>query len=419
MKPKISMRRSLTDRKLLGHVLQGPSWFGWRVLLIAAAGEKLTGAERVEFKRLTGRAREPNRPCRQMICIFGRRAGKTFALAVFDCWIATLCDHRDVLTAGETGIALVISRDQRAATVTLNYIDGILRNSKILGRLIINRTADAIELSNNIRIEVRPCNKISGRGITCISVVAEEVGHWFTAVDFENPDVEILASVRPTLLTTRGPMLMASSVYAKHGVLFDSFQKYFGPDGPADILVAYGGSRDINPSLPEIEIAIELERDPVRNRAEYLSEWRDDTEGFIGRDVVEACVGDFRELAPRPGIIYFCFVDAASGSEGGDSYCVAIGHKDGDQIIIDCVREVIPPFSPSNLVSNVAVPLCKAYRVTKVWGDNYAGEYAKEPFRKAGIFYDLWPQHKSELYRDPLLPLINSKRASRCRALID
>jgi len=74
------------------------------------------------------------------------------------------------------------------------------------------------------------------------------------------------------------------------------------------------------------------------------------------------------------------------------------------------VREVIPPFSPSDTVSNVAVPLCKAYRVNKVWGDNYAGEYAKEPFRKAGIFYDLWSQHKSELYRDPLLPLINSKR---------
>jgi len=55
------------------------------------------------------------------------------------------------------------------------------------------------------------------------------------------------------------------------------------------------------------------------------------------------------------------------------------------------------------------VPLCKAYRVTKVWGDNFAGEFAKEPFRKAGVFYDLWPQHKSEIYRDALLPLINSK----------
>jgi len=37
-------------------------------------------------------------------------------------------------------------------------------------------------------------------------------------------------------------------------------------------------------------------------------------------------------------------------------------------------------------------------------------ELPKEPFRKAGIYYDLWPQHKSEIYRDLLLPLINSKR---------
>ena len=103
-------------------------------------------------------------------------------------------------------------------------------------------------------------------------------------------------------------------------------------------------------------------------------------------------------------------MDAASGSDNGDSYCISVAHKDGDQVVIDCVREAIPPFSPSAVVSDIAVPLCKAYRVTKVWGDNYAGEYAKEPFRKAGIFYELWKQHKSEIYRDPLLPLINSKR---------
>jgi hypothetical protein len=77
---------------------------------------------------------------------------------------------------------------------------------------------------------------------------------------------------------------------------------------------------------------------------------------------------------------------------------IAIGHEDSDQVVIDAVREVIPPFSPADVVSNIAVPLCKAYHVTKVWGDNYAGEFAKEPFRKAGIYYDLWKQHKSEIY---------------------
>src|SRR6516225_2875629 len=198
MKPKISMRKALSDPKVLGRALLAPSWFGWRVLLIAAAGEKLTSKERIEFKRLTGREREPGCLCRELICIFGRRAGKTLALAVFDIWLAALCDHRDVLAPGETGIALVISCDQHAATVTLNYIDGILRSSRVLSQMIANRTADAIELTSNIRLEVRPCNKISGRGITCISIIAEEVAHWFTAVDFANPDTEVLGSVRPT-----------------------------------------------------------------------------------------------------------------------------------------------------------------------------------------------------------------------------
>ena len=139
MKPKVAIRRALSDRKLLGHVLQGPSWFGWRVLLIAPAGEKLTNEERAEFKRLTGRSREPGKRCRELVCIFGRRAGKTLALAVFDCWIAALCDHRDVLAPGEIGVSLLISRDQRAAKIALDYIDGILRDSVVLRGLITNR----------------------------------------------------------------------------------------------------------------------------------------------------------------------------------------------------------------------------------------------------------------------------------------
>ena len=412
MKPKISMRKALSDPKVLGRALQGPSWFGWRVLLIAAAGEKLTSKERAEFKRLTGRAHEPGRLCRELICIFGRRAGKTLAISTFDCWIAACCDHRDVLACGETGVALLISRDQRVAKIALDYIDGILRDSPVLSQLIANRTADAIELSNRINIEVRPCNRVSVRGPSYVSVIADEVAHWFTSADFANPDVEILASARPGLMTTRGPLLMVSSAYAKYGVLYDAFCKHYGPDGAIDILVAYGGSRDLNPSLPQADIDRELEADPVRNRAEYLSEWRDDCEGFIPRDVVEACVGDYRELEPRPGIIYYCFLDSASGSDGGDSYAIAISHRESDGcIIIDAVREIVPPFSPSAVVSDVLVPLCKAYRIDgKVWGDNYAGNYPKELVAKAGLYYDLWQQHKSEIYRDPLLPLLNSKK---------
>jgi hypothetical protein len=35
--------------------MAGPSWLAWRVVLIAAMGEALTGKERAVFTRLTGR----------------------------------------------------------------------------------------------------------------------------------------------------------------------------------------------------------------------------------------------------------------------------------------------------------------------------------------------------------------------------
>jgi hypothetical protein len=53
--------------------------------------------------------------------------------------------------------------------------------------------------------------------------------------------------------------------------------------------------------------------------------------------------------------------------------------------------------------------LLKSYRVTKVTGDHYAGEFPREIFRKHCISYEVCKQPKSDLYRD-LLPLLNSGR---------
>jgi hypothetical protein len=70
------------------------------------------------------------------------------------------------LAPGETGVVLVISRDQCVAKVILNYIEGILRSSKLLAGLVANCTADSIELTNGISIEVRPANYRTLRGPT-------------------------------------------------------------------------------------------------------------------------------------------------------------------------------------------------------------------------------------------------------------
>src|SRR6516164_737000 len=81
MKPKVSLRRALSDRKLLGNALPGPSWQAWHILLIAAAGERLLDHEREIFRKLTGRACEPGKPVLELVAVVGRRGGKSRAVA--------------------------------------------------------------------------------------------------------------------------------------------------------------------------------------------------------------------------------------------------------------------------------------------------------------------------------------------------
>jgi len=81
--------------------------------------------------------------------------------------------------------------------------------------------------------------------------------------------------------------------------------------------------------------------------------------------------------------------------------------KDG-RAILDAVRERKPPFSPQAAVDEFAA-LLKQYRVRKVIGDHWGGEFVKEPFRLHGLSYEVADRPKSDLYRDAL-PLMNSGR---------
>jgi hypothetical protein len=51
-----------------------------------------------------------------------------------------------------------------------------------------------------------------------------------------------------------------------------------------------------------------------------------------------------------------------------------------------------------------------APRPSSLQHSQLAGEFAKEPVRAAGIAYELAKKHKSELYNDPFLALLNSTK---------
>jgi hypothetical protein len=333
MRPRISLRDALTDAALLGHVLRGPSWLPWRVVLVAAMGEALTDEERPIFTKLTSRAREPLQRVSELEVVAGRRGGKTTAMAAGATYIAACCDHTDALARGETGVLLCVAQDQRVAKKILDFCEANLSDSEILRQLIKGRTQDTIELTNNINIEVRPASFRKLRGPTYVAIIADELAFWFTDASFANPDIEVLAAVRPGLLTTGGPLIMASSPYAKMGVLWDTFRKHFGPDGAPSVLVAKGTTRDFNQTIPQGEIDRELERDRARNTAELLAEFRSDLESFVSVEVVESCIGSYYEMGPAAGVSYYGFTDPSGGSD--DSFTLSISHRDGERVVID------------------------------------------------------------------------------------
>jgi hypothetical protein len=370
-------------------------------------GEALTDEERELFTSMTGREEEPLEQIEELWAIVGRRGGKTRAAGTLAAYVGTLCDHSAVLAPGERGSIPILAASVTQAGKAFSQAVGVLEHSPDLHKLIESKTADTIRLASDIDIEVRPANFRTVRGITAVAAIGDEVAFW-QVEGTSNPDTEILNAVRPSLLTTGGPLIVISSPYAKRGELYETFRRDFGAKGDPLILVAKGPSRLFNSLLDQAKVDRAYRRDPVTAAAEYGGEFRNDVQAFIAREAVEACVSaEVFERPYLPGITYKAFADPSGGAN--DSFTLAIAHRVGECAVLDLIRERKPPFSPEAVVEEYCQTL-KAYGIREVVGDRYAGEWPPEQFRKHGITYTTSELTKSELYRS-LLPRLNSGQA--------
>ncbi|TXH81185.1 MAG: hypothetical protein E6Q77_08630 [Rhizobium sp.] len=408
MKIITSLREALDDDRLLGQAIAGESWAIWRALLMGIMGEPLTPAERELFALVTGRSQEPDERVEEFWGIMGRRSGKTRAIATLCSYLSTCVDWTDCLATGERGVLPVLAASTTQAGRAFMHITGILQNSPDLAEMIEGEpTSDCIQLSSLVDITIHPANFRTVRGITAIAAVADELAFWHVEGS-KNPDHEILDALRPSLDTTEGPLLVISSPYARRGELFSTYDNHYGEKGDKLILVAKGASKTLNSTLKQSRIDRAYARDHAKASAEYGAQFRTDIEAFVSLDAVKNCVSlKVLERLPAPGTTYHAFVDPSGGS--ADSFTLAIGHQEGDNAILDLLREERPPFSPEGVVSRYCADL-KRYGISEVTGDRYAGEWPREQFRKHGITYEPSARPKSELYGD-LLPMLNSGRA--------
>ncbi len=409
MKPLVSMRDALADPHLFGALLGGPTWRAWRTILIAAMGEALDADERVIFEKLTGRAAEPLERVEQLVCVIGRRGGKSRAASVLAVYLAALCDHSAATVPGETPVILCLAQNQRQGQVSFGYISAVFDSTPLLAEMIASRTADSLMLTNGVSIEIRAASFRGLRGVTALAVLADESCFWRSDETSRNADSEILDAVRPALATTGGPLVLISSPYSKRGETYAIYKRHYGPAGDPLILVAQGASRDFNESLPQRVVDRAMEADAASASAEYLGQWRADVSGWADLALIEAAV-DYGVTVRPPSTVQRLAYRAGSDPSGGarDSFTTAICHDEGNIAVLDCIVEIKAPFNPTEATEQMAAVL-SSYGLRETVGDKYAAEWVVDAFAKCGIKYRHSERDRSAIYLDAL-PMLTSGR---------
>ena len=401
----LTIDQALSDPRLLGAGLGDPAttWRTWLITLKAAFGLPLDDSEREVFAQVAGGRAAPLRRVRELWAIIGRRGGKSRMAAALAVFFA--CFLPRGWAAGEQPMVLVLAASQAQAKVVFGYCLGFLQSSPVLSKEIAEATRNEIRLKSGVVIAIHSNSFRTVRGRSLLAAIFDEVSFWRDETSSQ-PDSEVYSAVLPSLATTDGVLVGISTPYRKVGLLHAKHREYFGKDD-ADVLVISGGTKLFNPGISDAVIAAQRSADPTAAASEWDAEFRTDISGFVDREAVEACVSlDLRERAPMSSARYYAFVDPSGGS--ADSMTLAVGHREGDVVLVDALRERKPPFSPEDVVSESA-ELLKSYRVTSISGDRYAGEWPKERFRDHGISYEPAQKPKSDLYRD-LLPAINSRK---------
>jgi hypothetical protein len=401
----VTPSQAISDPNLLGRAFPGRSWDRWRACLKAMFGERLDLVERELFAEVAERA-PPQRPVKEAWLLIGRRSGKDSTAAAIGVTMA-MNDYREYLRPGEVATIACLAVSKQQARIVLSYIRASFLENPLLAPRVARETENGLELTNNIEILVLANNFRSIRGRTILCAIFDECSYWRDLdTGSAYPDVETYAAVIPAMITLPDAMLIGiTTVYRKSGLAFDKWRKHYGQDDP-DVLVVKAPTRAFNPLIPQSFIDQQLELDPEVNAAEYLSEWRADLADYVDRAVVEAAIDPgVRERPYTSGTKYTGFVDPSGGS--GDAMTLAIAHRQSDgTAILDCLREARPPFSPDNVVEDFCRTLA-AYRLARVSGDRYGGEFVREPFRRHSVTYTLAEKSKTDVYRD-CLPLLNS-----------
>jgi hypothetical protein len=312
------------------------------------------------------------------------------------------------LRPGERAVVAALSVDRAQSATVLNYTRSYFERIPALAALVKRATSDGFELSNGVDVEIVTNDYRSIRGRTVLACIFDEVAFW-SGEHSQSPDKETYRAIRPGMTTLPASMLIGiTTAYRRSGLAYERWQKHFGRDS-SKVLVVHATTPQLNPLLPQSEIDDALAEDAQAARADYLSEWRDDLQNYIPRQLIESAVDVGVTARPHdPRHRYFSFIDSSSGQR--DSFSCAVTHREGDVAILDALVEVKAPFSTVSAVAQI-VGVLKSYKLTSTMGDDHARGWVIAELGRHNFGFEPRPTEmdRSALYLETL-PLFSAGR---------
>ena len=132
---------AISDPKVFAHCFRDKgTWAAWFVFLAALFALPMSAEQLAIYQACTGRAAPVARAVEAWL-VCGRRAGKSFTLALIAVFLACFSDWRPFLGPGECATIMIIAADRRQARTIIRYVKGLLKSVPMLAQTVESETA--------------------------------------------------------------------------------------------------------------------------------------------------------------------------------------------------------------------------------------------------------------------------------------
>jgi hypothetical protein len=366
-----------------------------RTVLKSIYGLELTPEEREQYLLLTGDELMPDGTVfeekvekREALLAFGARSGKSLISSIIACWEAVQSKWRRFLQDEEKAyVQLYATRELQSQQIIGQNCQRLLEGSRI-AHLIEDVTISEVALTNGITIRSFACGSTGGRGLSTVLLVGDEAA-FFRTVGPKTLSL-ILGAITPRMSQFEAAIpktVLISTVQARVGVFWQMYS-----EGPRvkDRLIMKAATRTLNPCIEQSFIDRERLRDPANAEMEYDSIFAHAVDAFFGAADLDKCFVLPGDLPPAYHNRYFMGLDqAGAGAVSKDRFGLCICHKEGEQVLVDVVREWASK-DLDKIFSEIGT-LAKEYKIHSAVVDRYASGYVENFLAKIGLIAESRP----------------------------